>query len=65
MPIYDEWSSDETKFQQAKHAPASHGFDVNIGGREWASRRAGDDTSIRLTCRGSRRVNLMSISLIV
>lgn len=35
MPIYDQWSQEVTATQQARHTPQAHGFDVNIGGREW------------------------------
>jgi arylsulfatase A len=35
MPIYDEWSKEKTIAEQAGHTPQAHGFDVNIGGREW------------------------------
>ncbi|TWT36879.1 Arylsulfatase [Posidoniimonas corsicana] len=35
QPIDKRWSRERTKREQALHTPQAHGFDVNIGGREW------------------------------
>ncbi|MCA9259852.1 MAG: sulfatase-like hydrolase/transferase, partial [Planctomycetales bacterium] len=35
MPIYDAWTAQQTQQAHAEHTPQRHGFDVNIGGREW------------------------------
>ena len=35
MPVYRDWSKEQSAAARAKHTPQVHGFDVNIGGREW------------------------------
>ncbi|MCA9234412.1 MAG: sulfatase [Planctomycetales bacterium] len=35
IPQYKQWSAEQIAQGRAAHSPDQHGFDVNVGGREW------------------------------